>query len=140
MSLKKFPTLLLSSDLIVSISFDEYCSNVRFALEKEDKFVIENVTRAALLGALKDITKSLSIIFQSEGYEILNPSIGFSTVKKCFGSNVVDDDAIAFDIPLLSIKANNNNDNRIIIVNSRYLRLEHILPFMPQIILTFTIS
>jgi hypothetical protein len=89
---------------------------------------------------LKDITKSLSIIFQSEGYEILNPSIGFSTVKKCFGSNVVDDDAIAFDIPLLSIKANNNNDNRIIIVNSRYLRLEHILPFMPQIILTFTIS
>jgi hypothetical protein len=37
----------------------------------------------------------------------LNPSIGFSTLKKWFVSNAVDDDAvddddaIAFDIPLL---------------------------------------
>ena len=48
-SLKKFPTFLLSIDLIiVLISFDEYCSNVGFVLDEEgDKFVIENMTRAA---------------------------------------------------------------------------------------------
>ena len=69
----------------------------------------------------RNITKSLSVIFQSEGYDILKPSTGFSTVKKCFGSNVVV--AAIFDILLLLlINANNNNDdNRIIIVNSIYL-------------------
>jgi hypothetical protein len=63
----------------------------------------------------------------------LKPSIGFSTVKKCFGSNVVVA-AIVFGIPLLSINANNNNnDNRIIIVNSRYLTgRKYILIFISQ--------
>jgi hypothetical protein len=88
-SLKNFPTPLLSTDLIVLISFDEYCSNVRFVLGVEEgKLVIDNITRAAFCGALKDITKSLSVIFQSEGYDILNPSIGFSSVKNGFASVV----------------------------------------------------
>jgi hypothetical protein len=84
MSLKEFPTLLLSTDLIILISCDEYCSKVRLVLEIEVKIVIENVTTAVLLGDLKEITKSLSVIFQSEGYEISNPSSGFSTVRNGF--------------------------------------------------------
>ena len=65
---------------------------------------------------LKDIKESLSVIFQSEGYEILNLSTGFSTVKNGF---VVC--AIAFDFPLLLAKVGNNDDDKRIIVNSRYL-------------------
>jgi hypothetical protein len=96
--------------------------------------MIENVTRAVLLGALKDIKKSLSVIFQSEGYEILNPSTGFSTVKNGF---VVC--AIAFDFPLLLAKVGNNDDDKRIIVNSRYLvGGKYTLVFMPWI-MTFTI-
>jgi hypothetical protein len=52
----------------------------------------------------------------------LNPSIGFSTVKKCVDPNVVvdNDNGIAFNNLLLLTKGNNNNNDRII-VNSRYL-------------------
>jgi hypothetical protein len=54
----------------------------------------------------------------------LNPSIGFSTVKKCFDCDVdvvVDnDDVIASNNLLLSTKVNSNNNDRLI-VNSRYL-------------------
>ncbi|HYZ49458.1 MAG TPA: hypothetical protein VE593_01120, partial [Nitrososphaeraceae archaeon] len=82
--------------------------------------VIVNVTRAVLFSALKDIKKSLSVIFQSEGYEILNPSIGFSHVKNGFGSSVIVC-AIAFDFPSLLTEAENNDDDKRIIVNSRYL-------------------
>jgi hypothetical protein len=64
MSLKKFPTPLLSTDLILLISFDEYCFNVRFVFEIEVKLVIENVTFAAFCREVNDMTKSLSIIFQ----------------------------------------------------------------------------
>jgi hypothetical protein len=99
---------LLSINLIVLISFDEYCSNVRFAFE--DKLVIGNVTRAVLCGAIKDITKSLSVIFQSEGYDILNPNVGFSTVKNGIVSVVVDDDVVIFCALIFrSIRDNNNN-------------------------------
>jgi hypothetical protein len=120
MTLKEFPTFLLSADLIALISFAEYCSNVRLVLEIEVKLVIEKVTFAAFCGELNDITKSLSVIFQLYGYDIWNPSIGFCIVRKCFDSIVVDDDAIAFDISLsLSPKVKKNDDNRIM-VNSRY--------------------
>jgi hypothetical protein len=78
------------------------------------------VTRAACWGAIKDITKSLSVIFQSEGYDILNSSIGLSTVKNGFAYNDVVI-TIASDIDIaLSIKANSNNNDRVI-VNSRHL-------------------
>ena len=65
---------------------------------------------------LKDIKESLSVIFQPEGYEILNLSTGFSTVKNGF---VVC--AIAFDFALLLAKVGNHDDDKRIIVNSRYL-------------------
>src|SRR5918911_865101 len=120
MSLKRFPTLLLSTDLIVSISFTEYSSNVRFALEIELKLIIENVTFAAFCGELNDITKSLSVMFQSEGYDILNPSIGFSTVKNGFASDDVGVIALDIDILKLTNKDNNKNDIRTT-VNSRCL-------------------
>jgi hypothetical protein len=136
MTLKEFPTFLLSADLIALISFAEYCSNVRLVLEIEVKLVIEKVTFAAFCGELNDITKSLSVIFQSEGYDILKPSIGFSTVKKCFGSNVAVVDAS--DAPL-SINANNNNGNRIAINSRCLIGWKYILLFMAQIIITFTI-
>jgi hypothetical protein len=98
--------------------------------------MIENVTRAVLLGALKDIKKSLSVIFQSEGYEILNPSIGFSTVKNGF---VVW--AIAFDFPLLLAKVGNNDDDKRIIVNSRYLvGGKYTLVFMSELPRTYFIN
>ena len=60
------------------------------------------MTRASFCGVLKDITKSLSVRFQSGGYDILNQSIGFSTVKNGFVSEVVDIAVvfIAADIPL----------------------------------------
>src|SRR5438094_549646 len=66
--LKKCPSLLLSTNFILLISVDEYCSNVKLFLE--GIWLIDKVTRAAFLGALKIITESLSVIFQSEGYEI----------------------------------------------------------------------
>ena len=47
-----FPAFLLSTDLILLILFDEYCSNVRFALEV--RLLIENVT---VVGRLKGYKK-----------------------------------------------------------------------------------
>lgn len=45
----------------------------------------------------------------------MKPSVGFSTVKKRFGSSLVVC-AIAFDFPsLLTIAGNNDDDNRMII-------------------------
>jgi len=89
-------------------------------LEIELKLIIENVTFAAFCGELNDITKSLSVIFQSEGYDILNPSIGFSTIKNGFASVIVGVIAVDIDILKLTNKDNNNNDNRTT-VNSRCL-------------------
>ena len=61
----------------------------------------------------------------------MKPSVGFSTVKKCFGSNVVVD----ADIRLLLTKADSNKDDNRIIMNSRYLiGGKYTLVFMAHII------